>query len=123
MSPGTISPPAMITNVRILRGTAEGIQKAAEEAEDEARRTTLSAKEAERELAVAGQFNRVLSEPHRSHHIKRIEEQPGQFEELVKVPDFIARRTDVRVRKAKIQHQKHNFRLLFIHLTQPDGSK
>jgi hypothetical protein len=55
--------------------------------------------------------------------LKRIQENPGQFEELVKVPDFIARHSDVRVRKAKIQHRKHNFRLLFIHRTLPDGSE
>jgi hypothetical protein len=55
--------------------------------------------------------------------LERIKEHPEQFDELDKVPDFIARRSDVRVRKAKIQHQKHNFRLLFIHWTQPDGSE
>jgi hypothetical protein len=55
--------------------------------------------------------------------LQRIREHPDRFEELDKVPDFIARRSDVRVRKAKIQHHKHNFRLLFIHWTQPDGSE
>jgi hypothetical protein len=47
--------------------------------------------------------------------LQRIQEHPDQFEELDKVPDFMSRRSDVRVRKAKIQHHKHNFRLLFIH--------
>jgi hypothetical protein len=44
----------MITEVWILRGTAEGIQKAAEAAEDEAQKTTLSQEDEERELRVAG---------------------------------------------------------------------
>jgi hypothetical protein len=52
---------------------------------------------------------------HLQDTLRRIKEHPSDFEELDKVPDFIARRSDVRVRKAKIQHQKHNFRLLFIH--------
>jgi hypothetical protein len=53
MSPAIMSPAEIITEVRILRGTAEGIQKAAEEAEDEAQRTSLSQEDGERELRVA----------------------------------------------------------------------
>jgi hypothetical protein len=55
--------------------------------------------------------------------LQRIQDHPGEFEELDRVPDDIARRPDVRVRKAKIQHQKHNFRLLFIHQTLSDGTE
>jgi hypothetical protein len=55
--------------------------------------------------------------------LQRIQDHPAEFEELDKVPDFIARRPDVRVRKAKIQHHKHNSRLLFVHCTQQDGSE
>lgn len=55
--------------------------------------------------------------------LQRIEEHPREFEELDTVPDFIACRPDVKVRKAKIQHQKHDFRLLFIHWSRQDGSE
>jgi hypothetical protein len=53
MSPAIISRAEIITEVRILRGTAEGIQNAAEGAEDEAQRTNLSQEDGERELRVA----------------------------------------------------------------------
>jgi hypothetical protein len=53
MSPVAMSPAEMITEVRILRGTAEGIQNAAEEAEDEAQSTSLSQEDGEREVRVA----------------------------------------------------------------------
>jgi hypothetical protein len=53
MSPAIMSRAEIITEVRILRGTAEGIQNAAEEAEDEARRTSVSQEGGERELRVA----------------------------------------------------------------------
>ncbi len=54
MSPAVMTPAEMITEVWILRGTAEGIQKAAEAAEDDAQKTTLSQEDKERELRVAG---------------------------------------------------------------------
>jgi hypothetical protein len=47
------TPAEMITKVWILRGMAEGIQKAAEAAEDEAQKTTLSKEDEARELRVA----------------------------------------------------------------------
>jgi len=43
----------MIAEARIMRGTAEGIQKAAEEAEDAAEKAILSPEDAARELRVA----------------------------------------------------------------------
>ena len=56
MSPASMSPPVMFAHGTIMRGMAEGIQKAAEEAEDEAQRANLSQKEREGELAVAEQL-------------------------------------------------------------------
>lgn len=51
-----MSPAVLITKTKILRSTAEGIQKAAEEAEDEAQKLVRSPEDAERELRVAEEF-------------------------------------------------------------------
>jgi hypothetical protein len=49
-----MSPAEVIAEARVLRGTAEGIQNAAEDAEDEAQKAVLSPEGAERALRIAG---------------------------------------------------------------------
>jgi hypothetical protein len=56
MGPIVKSPPAMLIDVTILQGTAQGIRKAAKDAEGEAKKTARSKREAERELAIARQL-------------------------------------------------------------------
>jgi hypothetical protein len=55
--------------------------------------------------------------------LERIENQPGSFESLEAVPEPIVSRADVRLRKAKVVHQKHNYRILFFHFTDEDKSE
>src|ERR1700730_9854048 len=52
--------------------------------------------------------------------LERIEKNPSSFPLLEDVPQNIAERPNLFLRKASIRTHKHNFRLVFAHWTFPD---
>lgn len=55
---------------------------------------------------------------------ERTEDDPSQFEALDYVaPDVVASYPNLTLRKAKVCHQKHDFRLVFAHWTLEDGGE
>ena len=53
----------------------------------------------------------------------KMEANPAQFEPLAVVPEALRNHPVVCIRKAKIRHQKHDYRMLFLHFKPPEGEE
>jgi hypothetical protein len=55
--------------------------------------------------------------------LKRVQSDPGAYEEISEVPECIVGRENVFIRKVDITHQKHDYRMVYIHQIREDGSQ
>lgn len=82
-------------------------------------RTHLVDQQIRRMLRVSQRIKKLLYET-----FKHIEQDPSAFEELDDAPEWVGMVPNlVALRKAKVIHQKHDFRLIFAHWKWEDGSE
>ncbi len=55
--------------------------------------------------------------------LQTVEENPAAYDALKAVPKDIANRDDVFLRKIEIVHQKHDYRMVYLHQRQADGQE
>lgn len=77
---------------------------------------------------VQKQIMKIIKSSQRVKHLVRkaleaVENNPASFELLSEVPTDLVADKNVSVRKVAIKHQKHEFRLLFLHRVREDGEE
>jgi hypothetical protein len=55
--------------------------------------------------------------------LEALEENPSQFEELEEIPERIRAIPGVTIRKAKLTHPPHDYRLVFLHFRPGDAEE
>ncbi len=55
--------------------------------------------------------------------LETVEANPSAYESLADMPKDIAGREGVFVRKIKIVHQKHDYRMVYLHQVREDGEE
>ena len=55
--------------------------------------------------------------------LQAVEENPSAYDALKTVPEDLAGRGDVFIRKIKVVHQKHDYRMVYLHRRREDGEE